>query len=256
MDFLKLFLLVILSIIQLNVSGQIILKLENVPSATLCNDIWTEENLNLSLIETTSSDCSKGGCFFEIEPTLIWMFPSRMTVDLSTLQNITMIEIDIVDFCNINCTRAFLTDINGMPVDNTGNIVVISGETLTLLNPTDEPLSELNISSCEGQIEEIRIFQSMISSVDKLYDSPFLSYPNPGSATDDLHFKVLNNSHWLSLERIGIYDSNGIQVYSKEINDSEDINGLFIPAIKLPKGIFFVWFKSGDQFFEQKIIRL
>jgi len=149
---------------QSTASGQtVILTLDNVPSGTLCNEIWTEQNLDLSFVSTTADDCTLGSCYFGVESTSVWLYPSRLTIDLSSLQRIQKVEVSINDYCG-DCTHAFLMDSTGMMLNNVGNSL-ISFDTLTILNPTEGLLSELAISSCEGEILEVRIYQNLGSSI-------------------------------------------------------------------------------------------
>jgi hypothetical protein len=154
----------------LNFHGQTItLTLNNIPENILCNEIWTEQNLDMSLVETTSDDCTQGSgsCYFgfmnqAFNSFPLWLYPSRLTIDLSSLQNIQMVEIDIDDNCGPDCTRAFLIDETMMNIDSVKNGPT-GPQTLILDNPTQVFLTELAISSCEGSINEIRIFQNTSS---------------------------------------------------------------------------------------------
>ena len=138
------------------------LTLNNIPENILCNEIWTEQNLDMSLVETTSDDCTSGGCSFGFMWQSFWLWPSRLTIDLSGLQDIQMVEVDIVDYCGFYCTQAFLMDDTGV-ISSKGNSLTIDSETLILENPTQAYLTELAISSCEGAINEIRIYQNTSS---------------------------------------------------------------------------------------------
>ena len=156
-------LLLIAFILHSTVFGQTItLTLNNVPENILCNEIWTEQNLDMSLVETTSDDCTIGSCYFGFWKQSLALWPSRLTIDLSSLQNIQMVEIDIDDYCGPNCTRAFLIDETMMNIDSVKNGPT-GPQTLILDNPTQVFLTELAISSCEGSINEIRIFQNTSS---------------------------------------------------------------------------------------------
>ncbi len=140
------------------------LTLNNVPEDITCNETWTEQDLEMSLIETTSDDCSAGSCYFGFWEKSLALWPSRLTIDLSSLQNIQMVEIDIDDYCGPDCTRAFIVDQTMMIVDSAKN--GSSGpQTLTLENTSQVLLTELAISSCEGSINEVRVFQNT-SSID------------------------------------------------------------------------------------------
>ena len=141
-------------------TGQtIILTLDNVSSNTVINNVWTEENINLSFVSTTADDyCGTGNSTFGVEATFVWLYPSRLSVDLQNLQSIQRVEVDINDWCNTDCTEAFLIDSSGVIKNNAGNTLIQSAETLIIENPSEGPLSELAISSCESQIHEVRIY--------------------------------------------------------------------------------------------------
>lgn len=147
-------------LLAINFNGQTVtLTLNNIPENILCNEIWTEQNLDMSLVETTSDDCTSGGCNFGFIDQSLWLWPSRLTIDLSSLPNIQMVEVDIVDYCGFYCTQAFLMDDTGV-ISSKGNSLTGDSETLILENPTQAYLTELAISSCEGAINEIRIYQN------------------------------------------------------------------------------------------------
>lgn len=136
----------------------IVLTLDNVSSSLETNEVWTEENINLSFVNTTSEDCGLGNSTFGVEPTFVWLYPSRLSVDLQSIQGIQRIEVDVNDWCNTNCTQAFLIDDTRMAIHSLGNTRIQSYETLIIENPSEASLSELAISSCEGQIHEVRIY--------------------------------------------------------------------------------------------------
>ena len=175
------FMLLIGSSITTNAQN-IRLTLDNISTDISCNDIWIEEGINLSLESTTTEDCSTGSCFFEIETTYLWLFPSRLSIDLSSVQNIERLEIDIIDACGPDCTLAFLVNLDGETIESTYNTISGSPETLIIENPTESMLSELAVSSCEGQIHEIRIYQNILSNDLVELDKKILNmYPNPSN---------------------------------------------------------------------------
>ena len=156
-------------LLAFNFNGQTVtLTLNNIPENILCNEIWTEQNLDMSLVETTADDCDASeSCYFgfmnqAFNSFPLWLYPSRLTIDLSSLQNIQMVEVDIQDYCGFYCTQAFLME-NTEIISSKGNSLSIESETLILENPTQEFLTELAISSCEGAINEIRIYQNTSS---------------------------------------------------------------------------------------------
>ena len=138
------------------------LTLNNIPENILCNEIWTEQNLDMSLVETTSDDCTSGGCSFGFMWQSFWLWPSRLTIDLSGLQDIQMVEVDIVDYCGFYCTQAFLMDNTGI-ISSKGNSLSSVSETLIMENSSQASITELAISGCESGVNEIRIYQNTSS---------------------------------------------------------------------------------------------
>ena len=143
------------------------LTLDNVPETIQCNEVWTEQNVSLSFVSTTTDDCAPDGCYFATnDPALgfaesIMIWPSRLTVDLTGLSGIQTVEVDIVDYCGFYCTRAFLMDTAGI-VSGIGNSEA-GAETLILDNLSQEALTDLAISGCESEVKEIRIYQNTSS---------------------------------------------------------------------------------------------
>lgn len=250
-----LLLLVTFSIIHLGVSAQIVITFENAPASPQCDEVWTEEGLEINFTSTTSSDCNAGSCFFETTDTFVWLYPSRMSINLSSLENISKIEIDVIDYCGADCTKSFLIDANGNEIVSAGNTMNSTGETITLLNPTEEQLSQLAISSCEGQVQDVRIFQNPINKVNNLIDNHFEIYPNPIGESEDLNITFSNNSLLTSLEQIDIFNLQGQMIYRKEYKDIESLNHIKIPGSELPKGICIVRFKLGDLILRKRIVR-
>jgi len=121
-----------------------------------CGSTWTESGVVLSFVETTAEDCGEGSCSFGIDPSSVWLWPCRLNLDLSALGGtVAQVEVDIVDYCGVDCTRAFLYN-GSSTLDNTGNTQVSTTETLFLSSGGIQP-DRLAVSSCEGEIKEIRL---------------------------------------------------------------------------------------------------
>ena len=212
--------------LQLAANGQTtILTLDNVPLSTLCNEIWTEQNLSISFVSSTADDCGPGACYFGVEPTFVWLYPSRLTIDLSSLQNIQNVEVDIVSYCgliNPQCTESFLLDSTGMIIDNVVNTINESLETLTIENPTEGFISQLAISSCESQIHEIRIHQNILSTNQMGLDNKEITiYPNPTNGKLTIDFAGI-------IKNVEVVDMLGRSVLAPVAigNKSVDATGL------------------------------
>jgi hypothetical protein len=228
----KILSLAFLLFLQLIASGQsITLTLDSISSNTNCNDIWTEQNLDLSFVIGTSDDCGAGACYFDVEPTYVWLYPSRLSVDLSGLQNIQKVEIDVISYCSYfspQCTFSHLMDSTGMIINTVGNTINNPGnsingtlETIIIENPTEGFLSELAISSCEGNVHEIRIYQNILSTNQiELDDRAFAIYPNP--VIDMINIDVSGNLKYEAT----IYDLQGRIMISTTNQSTIDIQTL------------------------------
>jgi hypothetical protein len=156
-------------LISVSLFGQTVtLTLNNVSEAVMCNEIWTEQNLDLSFVSTATVDCVPDLCLFTSNtPDMgvemsIMLYPSRLTVDLSSLQDIQKVEVDIVDYCGFYCTQAFLMDNTGI-ISSKGNSLSSVSETLIMENLSQASCTELAISGCESGVNEIRIYQNTSS---------------------------------------------------------------------------------------------
>jgi hypothetical protein len=154
-----------LAVVGLSVpaSGQVVtvLTLDGTPMVD-CNEIWQENDVDLHFTETTDEDCTLGACSFGIDASFVWLFPSRLVVDFGESYAISAVEIDWVDFCGTGCTRAFLYD-GGTPVASVSNSGVGGLETVTMV-PSGGMADSIAISSCEGQVHEIRIDASTVAA--------------------------------------------------------------------------------------------
>ena len=251
----KILSLAFLLFLQLIASGQsITLTLDSISSNTNCNDIWTEQNLDLSFVSGTSDDCASGACYFDVEPTYVWLYPSRLSVDLSGLQNIQKVELDVISYCSSfspQCTFAHLMDSTGMIINTVGNTINNPGnsingtlETIIIENPNEGFLSELAISSCEGNVHEIRIYQKILSTDQiGLDDRAFAIYPNPG--IDMINIDVSGNLKYEAT----IYDLQGRIMISTTNQSTIDIQ-------TLPQGTYLIKITDLDsgQNVSEKII--
>ena len=248
----KLVFILFLLVLQVQTSAQtIILTLDNITSNTVCNEVWTEQNLNLRFVTGTADDCAPDACYFNVEPTFVWLYPSRLSVDLSGLQNIQKVEIDVISYCSYfipQCTFAHLIDSTGMIINTVGNTINTSGdsnngtlETITIENPTEGLLSEFAISSCEGNVHEIRIYQKNILSNDQIGsdDHAFAIYPNP--AIDIININISGDLKY----EVTIFDLQGRIMISKKNPSVIDIQAL-------PQGIYLLELKDLDS--GQKVI--
>jgi hypothetical protein len=136
---------------------------DNVPADVQCDEVWQEAGVDLYFTSTTAEDCDGGGnCFFGLDVGLVWLYPSRLVIDLGGSFAVTEVEVDWQDYCGVGCTRGFVYD-GGSTVASAQNSVVGSVETVTLV-PSSGQADRIALSSCEGQILEVRITMGVVSS--------------------------------------------------------------------------------------------
>ena len=128
-------------------------------SVDSCGVPWVEAGVTMLFVPTTIDDCTFGACFFGIgglDPNGVDLFPARLYVILSGVPGqVLSAEVDVIDFCGVNCTRAFFYDGPAL-VDVAGNTTVSTPETLSI-NTGGVTVDVLAVSSCEGACTEIRI---------------------------------------------------------------------------------------------------
>ncbi len=133
------------------------LTLDGVTGVT-CDQVWAEAGLDLSFTTTTAEDCDGGGsCSFGAEGgSSLWLYPSRFMVDFGSSRAISRVEVDVIDWCGAGCTRAFLYEPDwtvGMAENSASG-----GTPQTLILQSESgTASAVAVSSCEGEVSEIRI---------------------------------------------------------------------------------------------------
>lgn len=132
-----------------------LITFDAVPPDVVCGEIWQENQVDLMFVPTTDEDCTLGSCYFGIGMGHVWLYPSRLVVDFVETYNVSRVEIDWTDWCGTNCTRAFLYD-GVSTVASAGNTAISAMETVTLI-PSGGVCDRIGVSSCEGQVHEIRI---------------------------------------------------------------------------------------------------
>jgi len=138
----------------------ITLHLDNV-QVEECNEYWFESGVKTKITNVKNDSNS---CYFGIQADKIGLYPAKINFDIKTLElnYVTRIEIDIHDNCGVGCTSASLIA-NNEVVDESGNRMCCSDETLKLFNNQNLPISSFSVSSYEGYVKEARIFVNEVS---------------------------------------------------------------------------------------------
>jgi parallel beta-helix repeat protein len=136
------------------------ISLDNVDVAD-CGETWSESGIELSFVNTTDEDCAEGYCAFGLGETEVWLYPARLSLNFDEADGVfTEMEVDIVDWCGLNCTCAFLY--NGFnQIDKVCNSISSEKETLKLFSK-GQSIDRAAVSSCEGEISEIRLVKSKV----------------------------------------------------------------------------------------------
>ena len=139
-----------------NLSSQTISFVNPVPSApSLCNDTWTESSVPQQLVPIPPSL----SCSFDYSGGDLWLFPARLVLDLSSIANISRIEIELIDWCGIGCTTAEFFE-SGSTVGSLANTTTSTSETMIYNNTNGDAIDEMYIQGFENQLFEIRIFSN------------------------------------------------------------------------------------------------
>lgn len=117
-----------------------------------CNVPFAESGIDMVMLEVS------GICSYFFGGGDLGLAPSKLSADLSTLTNITTIEVDVTDFCGVGCSEVEVLNA-GSQVAVSGNTAVGSLQTL-ILDVTGLAVDELTLVSFEGFFHEVRIYQA------------------------------------------------------------------------------------------------
>jgi parallel beta-helix repeat protein len=136
------------------------ISLNNVDVAD-CGETWSESGIELSFVTTTDEDCTEGYCAFGLGETEVWLYPARLSLNFDEEDGVfTEIEVDIVDWYGLNGTCAFLYN-GSNQIDKVCNSISSEKETLKL-SSKGQSIDRAAVSSCEGEISEIRLVKSKV----------------------------------------------------------------------------------------------
>ncbi|MBK9336169.1 MAG: hypothetical protein IPM98_06130 [Lewinellaceae bacterium] len=144
---------------------------------TDCGVSWQEDGVPMQV----ENACGGGNsCSFDFNTVGSGLFLAPGTLQLTIApecgNRVTRIEIDIVDYCGIGCTSAEYLD--GMAVIGVdSNTVLTQLETFVFQVPANSNLTQVNICSFEGVIEEVRIYclKEVTVGAKVLLQGPYIS---------------------------------------------------------------------------------
>jgi parallel beta-helix repeat protein len=194
------------------------ISLDNV-TVTHCGETWTEFGIELRFVNTTDEDCAEGYCYFGLGENEVWLYPARLFLNFDAADGIfTEMEVDIVDWCGLNCTCAFLYN-GSSQIDKVCNSICGAKETLKL-SSQGQAIVRAAVSSCEGSVEEIRLKKKSVAAIfdtgssakpypsipgthngtiTPFYDinvSKLYTYPCAGTGGHTEYIKIWNSTDW------------------------------------------------------------
>jgi hypothetical protein len=135
----------------------VVITLDNV-GVGQCDETWDEAGVVLSFVNTIDEDCGQGSCFFGTSEGGVSLAPARLSLDLSGLADrVIAAEVDVIDGCGTSCTQAFLYS-GDTQVDHASNV---ESEETFQLSSQGADVDRLAVSSCEGTVDEIRLWLRM-----------------------------------------------------------------------------------------------
>jgi hypothetical protein len=148
-------------------AAEIVLTLDDVTVGS-CDVPFVEAECTMSFIATTGEDATPGFCLFIADANNfgkegVYLYPSRLVLDLTNLEGLESVEVDVWETHVAGSTRAFLYDAEGA-VDNM-NSFMEDDQTLTLEAGGSVP-TQLAVSAHEAYVWEIRLIGSDIAPVD------------------------------------------------------------------------------------------
>ena len=140
-------------------------SLSGVPFAIQCDQEWTNQDVLLKFTNTTASEGYPDGyCSFGIQPGFVWLYPSRLVLDMSRLGGvISRIEVVVTDQCGANCTKLFAYR-GSERIAEVGNAAAGVG-VLALDFGAVHP-DTCAVSSFEAKVHRARIFMEQSSPPD------------------------------------------------------------------------------------------
>lgn len=173
-----------------------------------CYDPFIEAGLTVQFVTTTDADCPGAGfCDFGWSEGVIYMFGSRLEVDLSSLAGID----SVVAYCWVTMEddmRLFLSDSNGVVDQDASEFY----DDALWVYGGGQPMTSLAVSACDAELYEIFIYASSgLAAVETpLADGAILHscYPNPFNPFTTISYRLTEATP----VRLNIYDAAGRRV--------------------------------------------
>jgi hypothetical protein len=137
------------------IADQITLTLDGVGMST-CNVTWDEGACHLMFTETAEGDYGypPGYCIAQAVAEGVYIMPARLSVDVSMIEGIMSVEIDIQEASDLGRTRAFAYAQDQEVANQWSDAMGLQTFTLDV---TGHAITSLAVSGWEAAVWEIRL---------------------------------------------------------------------------------------------------
>ena len=145
-------------------AATITIALDNV-TETQCDTPWMEAGCSMWFTQTTAEDEYPGYCL--VLPYIenggnegVYIYPARLVIDLSGVEGLDSVEVDVCEAHVPGSTRAFLYN-EGAPVDGAQSYQDLT-QTL-FLSTQGAPVTQFAVSAHESAVWEVRLIGDTIA---------------------------------------------------------------------------------------------
>lgn len=242
-------------------NAQIVINLNEMTiPVTQCNELWTDNDVDLHFVPSTDDDACPGACLFEPFLTAVSLF-GRLQAELGEVGGIiTSVEVDIEPFCAPGCARAYLYE-DGTLIDSDSNPTSPNFQTL-VVNAGPNLVDQFMVSGCEMFVYEIRIHLQQANGVETITQPASFEVgpaaPNPFRNDTTISFRIVESAP----VRVSIYDVRGTRIRTllerplAHGAHAASWDGRTDAGVRVPAGVYFYEVRAGAEIGRQKVVRL
>jgi hypothetical protein len=143
------------------IAAEVTLSLDSIPGGIPCGETFNEGACQMWFTNILTSDCQAAEpveiCFIAVQPTGVFIMPARLVVDLSSIEGIETISVDVTEGFDPGCTRVMLYE--------SGNMIYLTSSSGTGAQTIDVStvgivFDSLIIAGWESAVWEIRLYGS------------------------------------------------------------------------------------------------
>lgn len=146
------------------------MTLDNV-SVNTCDTAWTEGSCEMRVVDTITGDYTPpGNCIWFAQAEGLALMGARLLIDVSALDGITWLEVDVREVSGVGRTRLFVYEEG--ETTNYYNFAMSSydgsaTEQTMMLDVAFPPLGTIAISAHEALITEVRVMGNSLVDLEK-----------------------------------------------------------------------------------------